>query len=182
MKDEIVSEAWPLFIPPLVTLLDDSKTEIRVRGLEIIASFLQNFPARLLKQTGLGEVFEEAIMPTLLYLPNLTPADESITLLRPAYDALYILADCRFPLKEEQAAKMRSMDRIMRHGILQGYHHSSEHPQIVKVLVEELDKMANRMQIHSVTYLKVYSIPRNISQYCALLTFNRIPYQSYPAS
>ena len=158
-QDEIISQSWPLFVPPVLTLLDDPNTEIRIRGLEILTAFLRKLTWRLLLRTGLGEVFEDAVMPTLLYLPSLTPVDESVRLLKPAYEALYTLADKRFPAKEAYTENMRFMDRIIRHGVLQGYSHSHEYPQIVEVLLQEMDALINKMGIHSVKHLKVFRNP-----------------------
>ncbi|RDW69699.1 hypothetical protein BP6252_08719 [Coleophoma cylindrospora] len=152
-EETIVTESWPLFIPPLLTLIDDPKTSIRTRGLETLSSFLPKFSTKLLKQTGLGQVFEEAITPTLTYLPNLTPLEESLQLLGPAYNALYALADAQYS-PEETGPKMKFLDRVMREGVLQAYSHSSEHAQIVELLVKETDILIKKMEIHAVKYLK----------------------------
>ncbi|RDW80823.1 hypothetical protein BP5796_05521 [Coleophoma crateriformis] len=152
-EETIVTESWPLFIPPLLTLIDDLKTSIRTRGLETLSSFLPKFSTKLLKQTGLGQVFEEAITPTLTYLPNLTPLKESLQLLGPAYNALYALADAQYS-PEDTGLKMKFLDRVMREGVLQAYSHSSEHVQIVELLVKETNILIKKMGIHAVKYLK----------------------------
>ncbi|RQM05721.1 hypothetical protein DH86_00003586, partial [Scytalidium sp. 3C] len=149
-------ESWNQYIPPLLTLLDEGNTEIRARGLEILATFLPKFGTKLLNQTGLGDVFEDAVMPTLLFLPNLTPIDESIRLQKPAYKALYTLADTRYPQENGKTPdqKMKFYFKIMRHGILQAYAHSHEHPRIVEVLLNQIQTLVARMQIHAVKQLK----------------------------
>lgn len=96
-------------------------------------------------------------MPTLLFLPNLTPIDESIRLQKPAYKALYTLADTRYPQENGKTPdqKMKFYFKIMRHGILQAYAHSHEHPRIVEVLLNQIQTLVARMQIHAVKQLKV---------------------------
>src|ERR1700709_264859 len=118
-----MSQSWNLFIPPLLTLLDDPSTPIRSRGLSILSNFLPKFPPKILQQTGLGPVFEDAILPTLLFLPSITPAEESLQLLPPAYRALEVLTDVRFQgqEKKEKGEKMSFFDRVLRKGILPGY-------------------------------------------------------------
>jgi hypothetical protein len=150
----MISENWYLFIPPLLTLLDDPVTSIRVKGLQFVKLMLENTPANILKQSGLGEVIEDAIMPTLLFLPSLTPVDESALLLRSAYEALFVLADVRFPTKEESYTKMKGLDRIMREGVLQGREHCRDSVKIIEILLEVLDKLICRMGVFSVKHLK----------------------------
>lgn len=151
----MIYQNWHLFIPPLLTLLDDGLTSVRVSGLEITQALLRKTPAKVLKQTGLGEVFEDAIIPTLSYLPSLTPVNESVKLLVPAYEALYLLGDVLFPDKEERPAKIKLMDRIMRQGILQGIEHCSDNVRIVEVLLVELSKLLPLLGIYAVKHLKV---------------------------
>lgn len=135
--------------------MDDTTTVTRVRALESLCSFLKNTPIKLLRQTGLGEVFEDAVMPTLLFLPSLTPVDESIQLLKSAYAALNALAETRFPIDEDREERARFLDKIMRQGILQGYIHCSENTKIVQVLMEEGELLVKRMGIYAVKHLKV---------------------------
>jgi hypothetical protein len=172
-----VKESWHLFVPPILTLLDDPSTSIRHRGLLTLTSFLPKLTARLLTQTGLDSVFEDAITPTLLYLPNLTPLEESLLLLPAAYAALFTLCNVRYPLppsspasdsnlnpnpKEKEKVKaaeiererLKFLDRTMRDGIIQGYTHASTHPAIVEILVQQLRTLVQKMGVHSVKHLK----------------------------
>lgn len=115
-------------------------------------------------------------MPTLLYLPNLTPLSESVELLPSTYDALIILCDARFPPttkgekeKEEKGnsnspetqKKERSkfLDRVMRKGVLAGYSYAMEHPDIVAILTTYLRTLTEKMGIESVKHLKVPLTP-----------------------
>lgn len=114
-------------------------------------------------QTGLSSVFEDAVIPTLLYLPNLTPQDESLLLLPAAYTALFALADAQFRSADakETGETHRSSeeelvfyDRLMRQGVLQGYAYTAESPPIVTLLVAALSALVERMGIHAVKHLK----------------------------
>jgi len=145
---------WHLFIPPLLTLLDDPSTIVRVRGLHILREILDRIPPKVLQQAGLGEVFEDAVMPTLLFLPTLTPVEESLSLLTSAYLALLSLGDVRYRSKNEQSDKFKFLDRIMRQGVLQGFIHSGETIRIAELLVKETVTLFNSIGIHAVKYLK----------------------------
>ena len=133
-----------------MTLLEESASQIRARGLAILDDFLKKFPQTTLQNTGLGSVFEQAVLPTLLYLPSLTPEDESIQLLEPAYKALISLAG---KLKKDD--KLKSLDKVLRDGIFAGYFHSSEHVRIVEVLVREAGKVVAVIGLPAVKHLKV---------------------------
>lgn len=109
----------------------------------------------MLQQTGLGDVFEDAVMPTLLFLPELTPVEESVSLLTSAYSALSSLGEVRYPNKEERSNKMKFLDRIMRQGVLQGFIHSGDNVRIAELLVKEIITLFDSMGINAVKYLKV---------------------------
>jgi hypothetical protein len=159
----MTTQNWNLFIPPLLTILDDPSTPIRSRGLSILCSFLPKMGGRLLKQSGLGEVFEDAVMPTLMFLPSITPADESVQLLKPAYEALLVLGDVRSGIEETEKGReqvseqerMKFYDRIMRRGILTGYMHAYEHPSIVELLMGQMGILVEKMGVNAVKHLKV---------------------------
>lgn len=139
----------------MLTLLDDPTTSVRVKGLEILQELLSKTPDQLLNQTGLGEVFEHAVLPTLLFLPGLTPVKESLQLLPQAYAALFSIADVRFPVREDEIKKTEIYDRVMRLGVLQGFLHSKHNALIIEVLLQQMGLLVSRMGIYSVKYLKV---------------------------
>ncbi|TVY37373.1 CCA tRNA nucleotidyltransferase, mitochondrial [Lachnellula occidentalis] len=149
---EIIAQNWHLFPPPLLTLLDDASTPFRATGSHLLSAFLPHLSSKLLKQSGIGEVFEDALLPTLLYLPNLTPVDESLRLLSSAYGALSVLCDVRYEVGEK--ARIEFLDRVMRMGVFMGYHHASEHPAIVQLLLEQTKVLVEKMGIHAVKHLK----------------------------
>ena len=113
-------------------------------------------------------------MPTLMFLPNLTPVDESVQLLEPAYYALIILGSVLYEntekdggSKEQKNGKekgniarrgddgLKFWDRVLRKGILMGYAHANEHPAIVEVLVRNLGLVIAKMGLNAVKHLKV---------------------------
>ncbi|KAH8594490.1 hypothetical protein B0O99DRAFT_625064 [Bisporella sp. PMI_857] len=152
-SEGIISQNWNLFIPPLLTLIDDPSTSVRLRGLNILSTFLPKFPSPILAQTGLAPVFEDAIHPTLLFLPSLTPVEESVQLLPAAYVALNALCDARFAEKNDKE-RIKFLDQVIRRGVLPGYQYASEHPAIVHILVKELASTTGKLGIHSVKHLK----------------------------
>lgn len=161
----MISRSWHLFIPPLLTLLDDSATSIRASGLVLLSELLQKIPQRMLEQTGLGDVFEEAVLPTLSFLPSLTPVDESLLLLKEAYKALFILSDLRFDIKKVQSSRNRLLDRILRQGVFHGLDHCGGNASITELLLTEMSDIVDRMGIYSIKHLKVRTYIRLLEYY-----------------
>lgn len=152
-----MTNSWPLFIPVLLTLADDNSTSVRRRGLVILKKFLDKFPNKILNQTGLNKVFEDTVLPTLSYLPSITPEEESVQLLGPAYAVLRRLA-----AKLSGEKKNKLLDRVVREGILLGYFHAKEYVRIVEVLCREMGEVLVEMGVNAVKHLKVrgiYSVP-----------------------
>ena len=147
---------WPLIIPPLLALIDDSSVRYKIKGCNFLAIFLERCPPLLLERTGLGEIFENAVMPCLMSLPSLTEEAESLQMLKAAYPALISLALVRFPGEQNQAAKFKALDRILRNGILKGYAHAGEYVKIAELLVKEMTVLVNELGVESVKHLKVY--------------------------
>lgn len=152
-EETTISKSWPLFIPVLLTLADDNSTPVRKGGLVILKKFLEKFPSRILNETGLNKVFEDTVLPTLSYLPSITPEEESVELLRPAYAVLRCLAG-KLPAEK----KNKLLDRVMRKGILLGYFHAKEYVRIVEVLCQEMGKILVEMGVNGVKHLKVSGI------------------------
>lgn len=130
-------------------------------------AFWSRCPGDLMRQTGLAQVFEDAVFPAVLYLPSLTPVEESVAILNAAYPALMVLVGINpklaaNELRTEAAAattftqgQQKLLDRLVREGILVGYHHASEHVRIVELLCDQLRCIVNWMGILTVKYMKV---------------------------
>ncbi|KAI4211586.1 MAG: hypothetical protein LQ351_005627 [Letrouitia transgressa] len=149
----LVESNWPLIIPPILTLLDDASVESKIRGCESLLSLLKKTHASLLERTGLGEVFHNALLPLLLYLPTLTPEEESLPLLEVVYTSLIELARARHPADGQRHLRLKMLDQVFRYGILQGYSHAGEHVKIAELLIQKTTSMVHEMGIHFVKHL-----------------------------
>lgn len=161
----LVRTKWPLFIPVLLALVEDPDTPVRARGLCLLSEFVATVPdgGGLLHTTGLDSVLADAVFPTLLFLPRLTPEKESLQLLGPAYSALLSLAKAAgagdksgsaskgLPPKAASAL----LDRMLREGIYSGYFHASEHIHITEELVRQAGRIVEAMGVYAVKHLKV---------------------------
>lgn len=151
----------------LLALVDEPQMEFKIRGLVALRKFLIMCPPDLMRQTGLAEVFEDAVFPAVLSLPSLTPEDESLAILGAAYPVLFALAGIDDDLARElppgmhtfTEAQQKLLDKIVREGILVGYHHASEHVRLVELFCDQLCCMVNGMGILTIKHLKVRVLP-----------------------
>ncbi|MCJ1439364.1 hypothetical protein MMC27_008756 [Xylographa pallens] len=154
LDETTIQEHWPLVIPPLLAILDDEAIDNKIKGCEMLITLLNITPSLLLQKTGLGEVFQDALIPYLSYLPSLTSEEQSISLLDAVYPTLLLLLRARYPGPDSTAEKTAVLDQMVRMGILDGFSHAGEYVKIATVLMNRLSDLVNEMGIMSVKHLK----------------------------
>ncbi|KAF4125338.1 Protein of unknown function (DUF2454) [Geosmithia morbida] len=117
-----------------------------------MSTFLDKCPAKVLKSTGIGKVFQDAIFPSVLFLPSLTPEAESIQIMQPAYRALIILAE-KDPDTSSPTRRLL-LDSIIREGILTAYDHASSYIHVVETLLRTLATVVNCLGVYTVKHLQ----------------------------
>lgn len=163
-----------------MTLLDSAETELKTRALRIFGAFWARCPPGLMDRVGLTSVFADAVFSAVLYLPSLTPEDESLLLLDAAYPALAQLAGLSqapppSPLHDQPAdqkeaervvttpdltAQQRKLlDKIVREGVMTGHFHARDYPRLTTLFCEELHILVSGMGILATKYLKVCRLP-----------------------
>lgn len=179
LQQDILAKSWPSYTPILLTLLDSAETEMKTRAIRIFSAFWARCPPGLMDRVGLTSVFEDAVFPAVLYLPSLTPEDESILLLDAAYPALAQLAGLSHapppsPLhgqpanqadeKETEriittpdltAQQRKLMDKIVRDGVMTGHFHARDYARLTMLFCEELHLLVSGTGILAIKYLKV---------------------------
>lgn len=143
-------------VPPLLTLGEDSSTHIRSSGIRLIHLWIKTTPINIARTSGLLLVFEENVLvPSLGYLPSLTPEAESVQLVEPSLEALLTL--CERIGDRSSGEWGRVADKIFRQGILSAYHHvagGGRYPRLVEVLVRQMGRVVEYLGVHAVKYLK----------------------------
>ncbi|KAJ8123995.1 hypothetical protein ONZ43_g187 [Nemania bipapillata] len=181
---DLLQQQWHLYTPILLTLLDEPQpASLKLRSISIFRNFWRLCPEGLLSRTGLADVFEQAVFPTVLSLPSLTPEADSLTLLSAAYPALFDMVgfeESDPSLSENEVGYIRSegtndmavndkhklqtrgfteaqrklLDKIVREGVMVGYHHAKDHIRLVDFFCQTLRRLVDGMGILSVKYLK----------------------------
>ncbi|PQE26637.1 tRNA nucleotidyltransferase protein [Rutstroemia sp. NJR-2017a BVV2] len=165
------STAFPLLIPPLLTLLDSPSNSIRMQTLSLLPALFSRLSAPLLTQTGLASVFQDAISPICLFLPSLTPLEDSVRLLPRAYEALWALGAVLFggdevPVlvlgkekmkekqKEKEKERIKYYTSILQQALLPSFLSTQDSPQLLLILLPTLSTLAQKLGIYTVKYLK----------------------------
>ncbi|EWG51540.1 hypothetical protein FVEG_10473 [Fusarium verticillioides 7600] len=147
----LIKQHWPLFLPVLLALVESESTKTKARGLMTTREFMNRCPAQVLQNTGIGRVFADVTFPLLLYLPSVTPEDESTTILMPAYDVLIKLAQATGHTNSIE--RRRLFDKILRDGVFAGYFHASQHTRVVRVLLQKATAVINGLGIYTTKHL-----------------------------
>jgi hypothetical protein len=158
LHPKLTEEVWPLIVPPILTLIDDWEIKYKQIGIALLQTLLEKTPPALLARTGLSEVFEEALMPCLTYLPTLSTPEESVAMLSVTYSTMLVLMQTRFPRGENAPQRAKMLDTMIRKGILYGYTTASEYPSIVTTLFTNLALIFDELGIDSVKHIK-YILP-----------------------
>jgi len=110
-------------------------------------------------------VFHSALMPNLLYLPSLTPEEESLELLGGVYPALFALVRARFDGEGGgkggkggeggRGGRQKALDEVFRVGVIKGYAYAGENVRVAEFLVGRMGELVREMGVESCKYLKV---------------------------
>lgn len=164
------SRFWPLLVPPLLALIDDVDVRFKAMGCKLLSGLFLGTDPDLLRRTGLGEVFQDAITPCLSYLPTLTPEDESVMMLDAAYPAVVRLALIRFPDTSEtlgngfHAARDRHLIHILHFHLLSSMSHVSpdNYPSLTICLLKQLGRLIEALGSSIIAQL-MHIIPALVS-------------------
>lgn len=52
-QDRTIERLWHMFVPPIMTYLDDYQAAYKLKGVDLVLHLLKNTPAHLLRRTGM---------------------------------------------------------------------------------------------------------------------------------
>lgn len=147
-----------MFLPVLLTLIEDQEVSGREAGLRILSTFLQKCPSEILLSTGLGTLFEDAVFPLLLFLPDSVESQHSESAPCLAYDVLLQLA--RVDRGPRLLRRRRLLDRLIRDGILAGHLNTSAHAVVIEALMRYAAAAVDCLGIFAAKHLQVIRLAR----------------------
>ncbi|KAE8154763.1 hypothetical protein BDV25DRAFT_135683 [Aspergillus avenaceus] len=161
---------FPLLIPPLLSLIDDENTLTKATGCKLLTHLLtpikeSNSP--ILHRTNLSPVFSDAIKPSLLSLPSITPENDSIALLQKAYPALLSLHKTTHATNPNKHQYTQELAKTLRDHLIPSFHHISStnttsgssfasfpYPLLSTLLLDNTVPVLTELGIHSTKYLQ----------------------------
>ena len=126
---------------------------MRLKGLSILLLFLDKCPPKTILSAGVDNVIQDAVFPTLLFLPDTTPESESLQLLYPAYQVLLRVA--QLDPDPKSVRRRRFLDKLLRDGVFTGHFHASQHVRIVQVLMNVIKDIVSCLGLFSAKHLQV---------------------------
>ncbi|KAF2750526.1 tRNA nucleotidyltransferase [Sporormia fimetaria CBS 119925] len=180
LTSKTLQENWPLVVPPILTMLDDTDVEWKIAALRMLTSLLHKTPQTLLARTGLAPVFEDTIWPLFTHLPTLTPEAESAALFDAAIPAMEAVCDVVYPASaspeqsRSPSSSLRSttstaspnsalpsprqkhLTRLLRSAILHPLSHAPAHvyPHLATTLLSHLPRVLRSLGLDTVAHLQ----------------------------
>jgi len=185
-RKQTVEAHFHLLIPPILNMIDDGSSSTKVTGcrlLHLLCELLVGIESDMLRKTGLGDVFFDALKVNFMLLPTLTPEDESLEVLTQLYPAFLGTVDARYgnqettsiskgegkkevwgqvPGSKEFTGRQERLKLLLRHGVLASLSHlssgqsfsSSTSIPLTIFLVSQIPSIVEKMGIDSVRYLR----------------------------
>lgn len=129
--------SWPVITTFIINVLDDSDAYYREQGCHLLNIFLSCELGDLLLKSGMVHVFQEALETSLNFLPSLTPAEKSLSLLSATYPTLYSLQHLK------KASPMEFVGILDKHilGLIshvQGRHNDAKSNSVLRFLLSQI--------------------------------------------
>lgn len=167
---------FPLLVPAILAMIDDSSSHFKMTGLKLLIRILKPIEesgSDILLRTNLASVFQDAIRPCLLSLPTITPEESSLKILGVAYPALLALLKTAYRTPKKQQLQTRedeyttNLTTILRSNIISSFHNISTstpisvatsasfpHPRLSTFLLDWLAIFVKELGIHTTKYLQ----------------------------
>lgn len=116
-EDPGLKEIWPLLIPPIITLLDETTPRYRLRGLQLSISLIQHVPPSLLCQTGIDSLLRKSFSTTF----GLLNLQQTYDLLNSAFEASMLLIQAQWDASqkaaEDQSDRYHQLHKLVEESI-----------------------------------------------------------------
>jgi len=148
LKYSEIEKTIGLIIPPILSLIDDYNVNFKTRGVFILDHLLKKLKPDIIQQTGLGEVFYEALSKCLTYQSE----ESHVSLLRQSFSAIISLISLTEPTDSER--RYIKYEQILSNNVVKGFVFSGDKIVIRIVLLQQIPKLAEELGIVMVKYLQ----------------------------
>ncbi|CAI2183220.1 10783_t:CDS:2 [Funneliformis geosporum] len=148
LKNSEIEKTIGLIIPPTLSLIDDYNVDFKTRGVSILDHLLKKLKQDTIHQTGLGDVFHEALSKCLTYQSETS----HVSLLRQSFSAIISLIS----LTEKTNSETRYIkyEQILSNNVVKGFIFSGDKIVIRIILLQQIPKLAEELGIVTVKYIQ----------------------------
>ncbi|KAI0723544.1 hypothetical protein C8Q76DRAFT_723258 [Earliella scabrosa] len=157
----IVERLWHLYIPPIMTLLDDHQAQYKLRGVRLVSQLLEAAPPELLRRTGIDTLILNSLKTCLTFLHN----PETPDLIRATVATNVQLI--KLTTAPGSTPRFDQLCSLLGDGIIGNiWVYASHEPETLQASVDAIPDIVRALDIGTTRYLKAL-IPQ--------LTFPLIP-------
>ncbi|KAI0772531.1 hypothetical protein BD413DRAFT_546322 [Trametes elegans] len=144
-----VERLWHLFIPPIMTYLDDYQAPYKLRGVHLVSELLTHAPTALLRRTGMDTLLSASLRSCLTFLHSTETPD----LVRAAVPTHIRLTTATTP--EGSAARFDQLCSLLGDGIVGNlWVYASRDAETIHASVDVLPELVQALGIGTVRFLK----------------------------
>ncbi|GET04355.1 hypothetical protein RCL_jg7779.t2 [Rhizophagus clarus] len=147
LKNTEIENIIGLIVPPTLSLIDDYNVNFKTRGVSILDHLLKELTPDIIQRTGLGEVFHEALSRCLTYQNE----ESHVPLLRQSFSAIISLVS--LTEKPNSEPRFIKYEQILSNNVVRGFIFSGDKIVIRIVLLEQIPKLSQELEIVMVKYL-----------------------------
>ncbi|TFK83268.1 hypothetical protein K466DRAFT_647686 [Polyporus arcularius HHB13444] len=156
-----VERLWHLYIPPIMTFLDDHQAKYKLRGVRMASLLLRVAPPDLLRRTGVDTLLLNSLKICLTFLHN----PETPDLIRAAVPASVQLTE--LTTAPASSSRFEQLCSLLGDGIIGNiWVYASRYPETLQASTDVIPDVVRVLEIGAVRYLKAL-IPQ--------LTFPLVP-------
>ncbi|KIV87285.1 hypothetical protein PV11_02840 [Exophiala sideris] len=167
-RKSAIEAHFHLLVPAILNMIDDPDASYKASGaglLTTLCGVLQSVQSDIIRRTGLGDVFFDALKANFNLLPTLTPEEESLTVLGSVIPAYLALLDVTTNTNVDSSHRTGGTERLTwlyRHGIISGIEHLSSSGsfsstisvRLTTFLLSQIPNVFERMGIASVRHFQ----------------------------
>ncbi|KAI8370530.1 uncharacterized protein BYT42DRAFT_582752 [Radiomyces spectabilis] len=135
--------------PIILIILDDYDLEFKRQGVKIFHCVLKNVDAAQLVNSGLDQVFFQALIQCL---PHVTD-ERGVELIRVAYPCVMDLVS--LTRAEKSKERLTMFEKIMTEGIIVGLMYAGHKIKVLPILLQPIARLYKELRAIGVRYLKI---------------------------
>ncbi|KAI8984971.1 hypothetical protein BD414DRAFT_441962 [Trametes punicea] len=144
-----VERLWHLFIPPIMTYLDDYQASYKVQGVRLASQLLQNAPSSLLRRTGIDVLLSTSLRTCLTFLHD----PETPDLIRAAVSTHLRLI--QMTTDEGSAARFEQLCSLLGDSIIGNiWIYASREPGVIEASMDCIPEIVGMLDVGTTRYLK----------------------------